>query len=660
MNATEQIAPVIDFKPRSARAHLPPRGERPNLIALIVAAALAFSPLAFGYYSFTSWAPLGVGAVVLLVVLAFGPVARTTGFARVAAAGLGLLMVLSFASILWAESRDLAWTSANQIAIYAVIFAIGLLAIRRRVTARAVMVVLGLPALISSLVLAFEFAVGGGGGAFLQGRLDSPLGYINGTAGLLVMGIWPWLGIAEAAKARGLRAAAISAAALIASTAVLTQSRAIVLATLATIVLVLIAAPGRTRRGVNLLIVLGAVAATAHWTLRVYGSTGPSQLLNPSGTAVQQAGFALMGAAFVGFALKWLASAAIERLPEARHDQTVTTLGRVLLALTLAVVVAGAAVEHNRLSTQWHDFTALNAEKSAGNRFLAIGGGYRYDLWRIAIDEFRGDPLGGVGAGNYVDQYYLRRHQLEDVTVPHSLELQMLAELGIGGVIGLVLFLGPVLGAGLSRRRTTLASGDPALKIAALGMFTAWLAATSVDWLYDIPGLAGMAMLAAAVLVVPAAEPEVTDQSGARRSRRQQTTLVVALGALALVAASLGRQYVAALYSNSGQRLVSKSPVRALQKLRTAEQLDAWSTQTQYAVASAYAHLNDYGAARQALLRAEQLEPQNYVPPALLGDIATRAGDKATAAAAYRLALRLDPLEPALQQAVASSKEPSK
>ena len=109
------------------------------------------------------------------------------------------------------------------------------------------------------------------------------MGYINGTAGLLVMGIWPWLGLAEAAKARSVRSAAISAAALIASTALLTQSRAIVLATVATIVVVLLAAPGRTRRGVNLLIVLAAVAVGAHWTLRVYSSTGPSQLLAPSG-----------------------------------------------------------------------------------------------------------------------------------------------------------------------------------------------------------------------------------------------------------------------------------------------------------------------------------------------------------------------------------------
>ena len=190
-------------------------------------------------------------------------------------------------------------------------------------------------------------------------------------------------------------------------------------------------------------------------------------------------------------------------------------------------------------------------------------------------------------------------------------------------------------------------------------MFTAWLAATSVDWLYDIPGLAGMAMLAASILVAPAPlgdEPVGVDGlSHARRSRAQQAVLVASLGTLALVAASLGRQYVAALYSNSAQALVSRHPVKALQKLRTAEQLDPWSMQTQYAVASAYAHLNDYAAARLALLHAEQLEPENYVPPALLGDIATRAGDHGTAAAAYRQALRLDPLEPDLRVAVGNS-----
>jgi hypothetical protein len=658
--STEQIAPVIALQPRSpGPARLRP-GRRPNLVALLVALALACSPLAFGYYDFSSWAPLGIGAVVLLVMLAFGPAPALGRYGRSAATGLGLLLVLSFASMLWAESRDSAWTSANQIAVYAVVFAIGVLAIRERASARAVMFVLGLPALLSAIVLAVAFIAGAGGSDFLQGRLSNPVGYINGTAGLFVIGIWPWFGFAESLGSRWLRSAAIAAAALIAATAVLTQSRAIVLATVVATVLVLIAAPGRTRRGVNLLIVLAAVAASAHWTLSVYSSTGPSQLLDPSVGAIRGAGLAVLGAALIGGGLKALAGTLAARLDGTRRERLAASLGRTLLALTVAAVLVGGIAEHQRLSTQWHDFTALKAEKSAGNRFLALGGGYRYDLWRIALDEFAAAPLGGVGAGNFADQYYARRHQLEDVTVPHSLELQTLAELGIGGALGLALFIVGVLAAGLTRRRVTLAGTDAALKIAALGMFTAWLAATSVDWLYDIPGLACMAMLAAAVLVAPV--PAVAALTDAplrpgmmRRGRQGQIALALTLGVLALVAASLGRQYVAVLYSDSGKSLATRHPLKALQTLRTAEQLDPWSLQTQYAVASAYARLNDYQAARAALLTAAQLEPENYVPPALLGDIATRNGDRVAALAAYRRALRLDPLEPALQQAVAAS-----
>lgn len=667
MSTVQRTAPVIELGASAQRTRRQWRGARcPNLVALLVAAALACSPLAFGYYAFTTWAPLGIGAVVLLVMLAFGPAPRLGRDAGLASAGLGLMLVLSFASILWAESRDSAWTAANQLAVYGVVFAIGLLAIRTRITACATMSVLGLPALLGAAVLAVEFAAGGGGGPFLQGRLQAPMGYINGTAGLFAMGIWPWLGLAERLDSRRMRAAALGAAALIASTALLTQSRAIVLAGVVAVVLVLVAAPGRARRGVNLLIVLATVAATAHWTLRVYSSTGPDQLLRPGAATIRQAGLALIGAALLGAALKAATSAAGARTPELRRERLLTGLGRGLLAATLVAVIAGGVAEHRRITTQWHDFTALKAEQAAGNRFLALGGGYRYDLWRVALAEFAGDPLGGVGAGNYADQYYLRRHQLEDVTVPHSLELQMLAELGVGGVLGLLLFLTGVLAAALSRRRATLASGDPALKVAALGMFVAWLAATSVDWLYDIPGLAGMATLAAAVLVARApaavdASAPVDQQLANRRSawalrpRRQQITLVATLGLLALSAASLGRQYVAMLYSDSGSGLAVERPAQALQRLRTAEQLDPWSLATQYAVASAYAQLDDRVAARAALLRAQQLEPQNYVPPTLLGDIATRAGDARTALTAYRRALRLDPLEPALQAAVAAA-----
>jgi O-antigen ligase len=681
--AGTRVTPVIPLRP----AGLPtgPLAVDPlAAAAVLVAAVLAFSPLASGYYAFTSWAPLTLGAIVLLVVLALVARPHLTRTGALASTGLVLLLALSFASILWAESRDSAWTSANQLALYLAIFGIGMLAIRERRSARTVMLILGAPALLTSIVLAVVLATGGGGGAYLLGRLDQPIGYVNAIAGLLVMGIWPWIALAEAASARRLRVAAMGGAGMIAALAVTTQARALVPALLVTTALVMITAPGRARRAAHLLVIAAAIAISAHWTLAIYSSTGPTQAHMPPSTVLRDAGIAVLTggllASALTFALEWLTA----RVPRARRTRISRRLGQTMAAgVTVAMVALGVGA-HSTITAQWNDFTHLNAEQSASNRFVAIGSGFRYDLWRIALDEFKADPLGGVGAGNYDDSYYRLRHNPQSVTVPHSLELQMLAELGIGGIIGLLLFCGAVLRAGLSGDRRTLAGRDPALRIAALGMFTAWLTATSFDWLYDIPGLAGMAILAATILLVRAPRDERTlaanDESesdaapdadtdthththapgshfaassvSTGRSLRGQVWLLSTLCVLAVVAASLGRQYVAMLYSDSGKKLVSTHPVRALQTLRTAEQLDPWSLQTQYAVASAYARLNDYSAARSALLHAEQLEPENYVAPALLGDIATRAGQRAAALTAYRRALRLDPLEPALQQAI--------
>jgi O-Antigen ligase/Tetratricopeptide repeat len=644
-----------------ARGWQPGGGNSPAIAAILAAAVLAVSPLASGYYSFTAWAPLTLGAIILLVVVALVARPHLTNTGVVASVGLGLLVALSFASILWAESRDSAWMSSNQIALYAAIFGIGLLAIRELRTARTVMLILGAPALLASVVLAVIFATGGGGNDFLLGRLDVPIGYVNGTAGLLAMGIWPWLSLAEVASSRRVRVAAMTAAGLIAAIAVTTQARALLPAFLIATVLVMIAAPNRTRRGVHLLIVAAAVAVSAHWTLQLYSSTGPVQAFAPPSHTLRGAGLAILVGGLLAAGLKLGLESVTSRVAEVTRLRLSRRLGQTMLIAVAAGAVAIGVGAHGRISTQWNDFTHLNAEQSASNRFLAIGGGFRYDLWRVALDEFKSDPIAGVGAGNYDDSYYRLRDNPQSVTVPHSLEMEVLAELGVLGLVGLLLFCGAVLRGGMARGRRTLAGQDAGLKVAALGMFTAWLAATSVDWLYNIPGLAGMAILAAAILVAPSPAPApspspapapVPAAPAQGRGRAGQAMLVVALTLLAFVAASLGRQYVAALYSNSGHGLVSKDPVQALQKLKTAEQLDPWSMQTQYAVASAYAHLNDYGAARDALVHAQQLEPENYVPPALLGDIATRAGDHATAATAYRRALKLDPREPVLQLAV--------
>lgn len=646
-------APVTDLKRRGLR------GGPPGLAcaALLVAAVLAISPLASGYYNFTAWGPLELAGVAIVVGLALAARPTTSRFGLTAATGLGSLLALSYLSMLWAESRESAWTDSNRLALYGVIFAIGVLAIRERRSARAVVIMLGLPALLSSLVLAVILTGGGGAGAFLGGRLDSPIGYVNGTAGLLVMGIWPFLALAESARRASVRSLGCAAAGAIAAAAVTTQSRALIPALLVSLALALIAAPHRTRRAVHLVIVAVAVAAGLHWTLAIYSSTGPTQAAAIPGSTLRGAGLAILAAALIGFAAKLAISRAADRLPGERRARLTTGLGRALVIATIVGVAAIGLAGHTKIAAQWDDFTQLKPEQSAPNRFLDAGG-FRYDLWRIAIDEFRAHPIGGVGAGNYDTDYYRLRRNPQSVIQPHSLELQMAAELGIFGLAFLLVFCGAILTAGLTRRRSTLAAQDPMIRVAALGIFSAWLAATSVDWLYDIPGIAGIAILAAAMLVVPGREVDAQSRpagslpAGSLRDRRGQAILVVGLGVLALVAASVGRQYAATRYRDAGGRKLEAAPAHAIRTLETAESLDPYSLSTLYLIASAYARLDDYPAAHAAIVQAEQLEPDNYVPPALLGDLAFRRGDFTDALVSYRRAQALDPHEPALANAI--------
>ena len=81
---------------------------------------------------------------------------------------------------------------------------------------------------------------------------------------------------------------------------------------------------------------------------------------------------------------------------------------------------------------EYRSFTELGARAASTSRFTT-GAGNRYDYWRVALDQFRDDPLRGVGAGNYDRTYFAERRTTEDIRQPHSIELQALGELGVVG-----------------------------------------------------------------------------------------------------------------------------------------------------------------------------------------------------------------------------------
>src|ERR1700683_2487592 len=110
-NGAPPAATVVPFD--AGRRERPPRATRPaaTWAAVLLGIVLAFSPFDSGYFNFTSWGPLALATMVLLVIVVRVCEPAFTRVGVAASIGLGSLVALSAASMLWAESQDSGWTS---------------------------------------------------------------------------------------------------------------------------------------------------------------------------------------------------------------------------------------------------------------------------------------------------------------------------------------------------------------------------------------------------------------------------------------------------------------------------------------------------------------------------------------------------------------------
>jgi hypothetical protein len=313
--------------------------------------------------------------------------------------------------------------------------------------------------------------------------------------------------------------------------------------------------------------------------------------------------------------------------------------------LAFGVGLAALNDPAHAVSRQWDAFTKLQVAGTQKTRFLS-GGGNRYDYWRIAADEFKDQPLRGVGAGSYQFTYFKDRRTTEDIRQPHSLELQQLAELGLVGGALVALFLGAVLW-GFARRASAArrSASEAGMVVAAGGMFVVWLVHTSVDWIHLLPGVTGAALAAAAVLLSPWRRAAVTGSG-----RGSLHKLAIAGCAVLVVAAAvfLGRATLADRDATDAQAALPSQPRTALIEAARSLALNGDAISTYYTRSAAYARLGDYARARAALLEAVRVEPDNFVTWALLGDLAVRHGDSALAKRYYGKAHALNPRDPGI------------
>jgi len=610
------------------------------VVVAFVVISCGLSPFLYGFYDVSVWGPIALGMLAALLGLLIARPAAPRRAALVAAGALAVIWIWAVLSTGWAESADQAMTDANRWMLYAALFGVLILLLR---SDRLGTVVVGAGAAAIAafgVYLLARMILGSAEDLFLVGRLHEPLGYINGQAGYLLIGVWPLVALAERSRSRLAGAVGVAGASALLGLVLLGQTRAVLPALLVSIVVLLLVVPGRTRRAWALAAVACGIVVALAPVLEVYDSVGPGAP-QPSETVTREAGLAIALGAVVAGAL-WAAVSALAPVVSGRlgagRARTIAWAPLAVAAL-LAVVVALSAVDDpaGRVADEYRSFVELDRDAASSSRFTT-GAGNRYDYWRVAWTQFREDPLRGVGAGNYDRTYFLERRTAEDIRQPHSIELQALAELGIVGAVALALFLAAIV-FGFARRvgaaRTNL--GDRGLAVAAGGGFIVWLVHTSVDWLHLIPGVTGLALASAAALVGPWRRP-----AGERVTTRR---VVVVAAAVVIVfgAVLVGRSALADNYRSDAQNLLGTAPAKAIAKAQDSLALDDEALETYYVEAAAYARVDDYAGARAALVEATRREPHDFVTWGLLGDLAVRRGEMAQARRAYREAARLNP-----------------
>jgi hypothetical protein len=608
-------------------------------LLLVLGLGSGVSALADGFYDLTVWGPICVVLLALVLALAVTAGGRPRPAPALAVGGLAAVWLWSWLSTGWAESADEALVTAGRWALYAAMLTALLLLMRSQrdrwlPLAAATAGVLGV-----ALYVLVRMLDGDAGALFDGGRLENPLGYVNGQAGYFLLAFWPCVAIAEQARSKLLAGLGAAGGVIVGALLVLCQTRAVLPAVALSGVVMLAVLPGRPRR-VWVLAAIGlGLLAISQPLLDVYRESKDS--LSPDPDLVEDAArLTLFAAAVVGIA--WAAVLALlDRLgrtgPAVRRGEAVVAGAVIVLALVGGAAALGDPVD--KVRDQYDDFINLRGNQPSETRFLS-GGGNRYDYWRIAWIEFKDAPLRGQGAGNYDRLYFTERRTSEDIRQPHSLPLQALAELGVVGALAMLAFVGAVLAGLWTLARRARDSAAPRLvAVAAGGAFVAWLAHTSVDWLHNLPGVTGIALCAAAALVAP-----WTGGPGGRAVTGARIVGVSAVAVLVLAAAySVGRLAVADQYRIDARDTLRSDPVEALRLVNQSLAFNDDSLLALYVKSAAYARLGRYRPARGALVEATKLEPHDHLPWALLGDLAVRRGDLATARRAYRRASELNP-----------------
>lgn len=318
-------------------------------------------------------------------------------------------------------------------------------------------------------------------------RLSFPVTYWNALGLLATFGVVLCFHLSsDLREPRTVRVLAAAAVPLLVTTLYFTFSRgAIAVCILGLVVYLLI---GRPR---GLLSSLTAVAPTTVVALKF--AYDANLLATPSpitAGAVAQGrhvavavGASVVAAAMVRVALAASLDLRLLRMSLQRHLRALR--GRsawvpVAAAALIAIVALRGTIAH-----QYHRFVSPTPTnlKDFRARLTDPANNGRIYTWRVAWHQFQVAPVAGHGAGTYANTWAQYRPVAFPVEDAHSLYLETLDELGVGGLALLLIAIVTVLARVAARAR----GSGRSLYAAVLAVLLAWTLHAGVDWDWEMP-----------------------------------------------------------------------------------------------------------------------------------------------------------------------------
>ena len=581
------------------------------------------------------WAALAAG--LLSGVL---PRARLTAAVRWAAVGLGLLLALTAASLTWTESAE---RTVPEIA--RILHVVGiLLLVALAVDKSTVVPVLGggltAGAIVCGLALASRLVPGAfpsqhSSGVFSPSRLSYPLGYYNAVAAWSTLTIALALCLSAHMERTWTRAAALAVAPLAGLVLFLTYSRAGIVGAACAVMLTVVVARNRWTALAHAIL---AAAATAPVILLAREHRSIADATGTAGADLVAATLAAAMAVCAALA----ASSWSHRLDSSRVRNRYLQLGAIC-----AIVLVAAATLPGLADRAWTSFTAPK-EATSGDPVQRLGdlGGNRDEIWAAAIDAFEAHPLRGTGAGTF--EFWFNRNGGEtSLKDAHSLLLEPLAELGILGPIGVIVFLSALLTGGWRRLRSAPASVEAGAGAAGVVTIVVFTLHAGVDWTWECTAVTALAVVAATAAASGTSEFRRPAALGPRLAGT-----AAALGVVALMVPGISSQL---LLRDSRAAAAAGDMALALRKADAAAGAEPWSSTPLVQRALVLEQLGRLRQARATMAAAASREPTNWRHPYIAARIEAELGSAERALAQLERARRLRPLGRFLQPPRAES-----